>query len=68
MTYVIIFSSIPHKEDRFLLPIYPFLILIISEYLLLILKAFNRYEKYIVKGFLLLILYEIILSLAFFKY
>jgi hypothetical protein len=67
-TYLAVFSSIPHKEDRFLLPIYPFLFLILSQFMVKLIKIYNQYEKYILRVFFLLILYEIFLTLAFIKY
>jgi phosphatidylinositol glycan class B len=32
-TYIVVFSLIPHKEDRFVLPTIPFMLLIAGDYL-----------------------------------
>jgi hypothetical protein len=31
-TYIFVFSIIPHKEDRFILPMLPFLFLILANF------------------------------------
>jgi hypothetical protein len=38
MTYVLIFSFIPHKEDRFLLPIIPFVFMILFDFIIKIMR------------------------------
>ena len=68
LTYIIVFSYIPHKEDRFLLPVFPFIFLLISSFVLKIMKQLSWGKSFILKGFYLLILYEVIISAAFYKY
>lgn len=43
LTFIVTFSYIPHKEERFLLPIYPFCFLLMGK---LINKTFKKCNKY----------------------
>ncbi len=63
--YILIFSMIGHKEDRFILPLYPFLILIMGDY---IVKKLKTNQKLMLKFLAVALAYEIIITLAFYKY
>jgi hypothetical protein len=54
-----VFSLIPHKEDRFILPTLPFLILLAGDYLYKKMKTGFTIFKYIL---LISVIYEIIIT------
>jgi phosphatidylinositol glycan class B len=62
--YIMVFSLIPHKEDRFILPTLPFMIYLAGDYLY---KKMKQSGGIIAKVMLLLVLHEIILQMAFYR-
>lgn len=60
--YLFIFSLIPHKEDRFILPIMPFLFLLIGNF---IHKGSKKYKFAIHLVFKLALIHEILIHLSF---
>ena len=46
-TYVFVFSKIKHKEDRFLLPIFPFIFLFIADFVYKMMLKFIKYKLFI---------------------
>ena len=47
--YVIVFSAIPHKEQRFLMPIIPFAALVTGEHIAQNLKNYQRLYRYVLR-------------------
>lgn len=63
LTYITVFSIIPHKEGRFMLPTIPILIIIAGEVIYKFLGKFGRLASKIVW---FLVIYELVLMFAFF--
>jgi hypothetical protein len=63
--YILIFSLIGHKEDRFILPVYPFLIMLMGDF---VLKQLKTNQKIMLKFLAVALAYELIITLAFYRY
>lgn len=63
LTYLIIVSFIPHKEERFILPIMPYIMLITGNCFYLLIRKFK--SRKIAFIFILLALYEIFIFVAY---
>ena len=63
--YIFIFSMIGHKEDRFILPLYPFFILLMGDF---VLKQLKTNQKIMLKFLAVALAYEIIITIAFYRY
>jgi hypothetical protein len=68
MSYLLVFSSIPHKETRFLLPIFPLCFLMMGDFSHKLMKKFSKNEKQICFVLTVCVVYEAILSFAFYQY
>jgi hypothetical protein len=68
LSYIMVFSYIPHKEDRFILPIYPFFFLLIGDFILKIVRKFHKYEKGISFLFCLVLFYDVLLTFFFYNF
>lgn len=64
-TCLIVYSMIPHKEERFILPIFPFLFLLMSKFILKAIKWSASFGKYLLWLLIISVIYEIVLQAAF---
>lgn len=69
-SYVIVFSKIKHKEDRFLLPVFPFIFLVVADFVYKMIVKFVKYKLFI--PFMIIlglgIAFEVVLSFAFYEF
>ena len=56
---------IPHKEDRFVLPVIPFLLLIAAEFIYKLIKNNGKMVRFII---IVAILHETMLSVAYYSF
>lgn len=68
LTYLFVFSKIPHKETRFLLPIFPFLFLMTGNFLNLLLIHLKKRRNLIFGFYFLALSYEVFQSLMFYNF
>lgn len=62
-TYTLAFSMIPHKEDRFVVPVMPYLLILSGDFMY---KQMKRYGRGVALIMLAAVLYEVVISVAYY--
>jgi uncharacterized membrane protein len=62
-TYTLAFSMIPHKEDRFIVPVMPYLLILAGDFMY---KQMKRYGRGVAILLLVAVAYEVVIQTAYY--